>query len=114
MTTVIDSLDAINDKLGDWIVHTSPDPGDAAAVEQMRLIVDLHNQLDQILMKLRLADLQATNDSLAKIFAEQGARLGILSGKVAKTEKHIKMAENVISYAAQAVAAAAKLATLLC
>jgi hypothetical protein len=113
MTTVIDSLDAINDQLSDWIVHTSPDPNEPDSVEQMRLVIDLHNQLDQMLMSLRLADLQEANAALGKIIEVQGVRLKDLNGKMVKTSKNIKTAENVISYAAQAVAAAAKLTSLL-
>ena len=111
--SVIDSIDAINDKLTEWIVHTSPDPGDPAGVAQMKQVIDLHNQLDQLLMSLRLADLDSANAALGKVIAEQGARLQELSGKVTSTANTIKTAETVISYAAQAVAAAAKLVDVL-
>ena len=111
--TVIDSIDSINDKLSDWIVHTSPDPNNPASVEQMKQVVDLHSQLDQLLTRLTLADLQNAGAALTKILADQGGRLAALSAKMASTANDIKTAETVISYAAQAVAAAAKLASVL-
>jgi hypothetical protein len=103
--SVIDDIEAINEKLSDWIVNTTPDPSDAASVQDMKQVIDLHNQLDQLLTKLRLADLQSQNNALAAVIAKQGPQLSSLSTRIAAVANNIKTVESVISYAAQAIAA---------
>lgn len=111
--SAIDDFETINDKLSDWIIGTTANPDDAAGVQAMKQAINLHNQLDQLLTKLRLADIQAQNNALAAVVAKQGPLLKSLSAKMSAMAHDIKTVESVISYAAQAVAAAAQIASLV-
>jgi dsDNA-binding SOS-regulon protein len=111
--TAIDDVETINDKLRDWIINTTPSSGSVAEVDAMKQAVDLHNQLDQLLTRLQLADLQSQSNALAAVMAKQGALLSSLSKKISATANGIQTAEKVISYAAQTVAAAAQIVAVL-
>ena len=109
----IDDLENINERLADWIINTTPGPGNAQEAQEMQQAMNLHNQLDQLLAKLRLADLQDQGARLGAILGKQGAQLTSLSASITKTTNTIQAAASVISYAAQAVAAAAQVASFL-
>jgi dsDNA-binding SOS-regulon protein len=108
-----DDIQTINDKLSDWIINTTPSSGNLADAQAMKQVVDLHNQLDQLLTKLQLADLQTQSNALAAVIAKQGAQLSSLSAKISATAHGIQTVQTVISYAAQAVAAAAQILSVV-
>jgi hypothetical protein len=111
--STIDDLESINERLGDWIINTVPGPGNAQGMQDMQQAMSLHNQLDQLLARLQLADLQAQAAKLGAILNRQGTQLTSISAKINGTANTIQDAESVISYAAQAVAAAASIASFL-
>ncbi|MEI9936863.1 MAG: hypothetical protein WDO69_06545 [Pseudomonadota bacterium] len=102
--SAIDDVDAINDKLREWIITTSPPAGDSMAMAKMKQVVTLHNQLDQQLAKAQLIDLQQANTALLSILKKQGAQVAELKTQIEKVTDGIESAETVISVAAQAVA----------
>jgi len=102
--SAIDDVEAINDKLSEWIITTSPPAGDTAAIAKMKQVVTLHNQLDQQLAKAQLIDLRRTNAALAAILNKQGAQVAALKTQIGKVIDGIQSVETVISVAAQAVA----------
>jgi hypothetical protein len=108
----IDDLGAINDKLSDWIINTSPGT-DPAAAQAMKQIVGLHNQLDQLLTKLQLADLQQQNTALAAVVVKQGPIITSVKNQITTVTNDVKLVQSVVSFAAQAVAAAAQVATVV-
>jgi hypothetical protein len=111
--SVLDDIGAINDKLADWIINTTPGPGNAAAAQEMKQVVSLHIQLDQLLTQLQLADLQQQNAALVAVLAKQGAQLSSIRAQIAGTTNDIKVAQGVLSLAAQAVAAASQIVTIV-
>lgn len=111
--SVTDDITAINDKLSDWIISTSPDPGDNQGAQAMKQVVGLHNQLDQQLTQLQLADLQQQNAALAAVLAKQGALLASIRGQIAGVTNDIKLVQQILSFAAQAVAAAAAIMSVV-
>lgn len=102
--SAINDVEAINDKLREWIITTSPPAGDSAAMAKMNQVVTLHNQLDQQLARAQLIDLQQANAALVALLNKQGAQVSALSTQIAKVADGIQSAETVISVAAQAVA----------
>jgi hypothetical protein len=109
---LIDDLGAINDKLADWIINTSPG-NDATAIQSMKQIVGLHNQLDQQLTQLQLADLQKQNAALAAVLAKQGPIITSVKKGLTDVTNDVKFVQSVISFAAQAVAAAAQIVSVV-
>jgi hypothetical protein len=107
--SAIDDIQAIDDKLSDWIIHTSPSAGDATGLASMRQAISLHTQLDQQLTALQLGDLQAESAALAAVLASQGPVLTGLRTRITAVQSGITAAESVISFAAQAIAAAVKI-----
>ena len=101
---IVDDTVTINDKLSDWIINTSPPPGDAAAKAQMQQAVALHRQLDQLITRAQLLDLQAQGKARELLEARQGALLATLKDRITHTTNGIAQAEAIISIAAQAVA----------
>jgi hypothetical protein len=108
--SIIDDIGAINDKLADWIIHVTP--GDSGQADTMKQVIDLHNQLDQLLTKLQLADLQQQSVALAAVLAKQGPRLRALKEQITGTANDIKLVQSVLSFAAQAVAATAQVVSV--
>lgn len=102
--SAIDDVEAINDKLREWIITTSPAAGDITAMAKMNKVVTLHNQLDQQLAKAQLIGLEQANGALAALLNKQGAQISALNTQIAKVTDGIQSAETVISVAAQAVA----------
>src|SRR6478609_2215368 len=102
--SVIDDIDAINDRLKDWIINTTPAPDDVQGKEQMRRAVALHNQLDQLLTRAQLLDLQQQGKALAQLLAKQGAQVTALKNEIEAVADGIKTAQTVVSVAAQAIA----------
>lgn len=101
---IVDDTITINDRLSDWIINTSPPAGDAAAKAQMQQAVALHRQLDQLITRAQLIDLQAQGKALELIEAKQGTILAALKNRIIQTNNGIAQAEAIISVAAQAVA----------
>jgi hypothetical protein len=109
----LDDLVSINGKLADWIINTSPPANDAAAAQAMKQVVGLHIQLDQLVTKLQLADLQQQNAALAAVLAKQGPIISGIGKQIATVTNDVKLVQSIISFAAQAVAAAAQIETIV-
>jgi hypothetical protein len=111
--SAIDDIDTINDHLADWIIHTVPAPGNVIQAQAMAQALSLHNQLDQRLTQIQLNGLKETNDALAAVLKKQGPVLQQLTAKAESTAKNISTVQDVIAYAAQAVAIAAQIVAVL-
>jgi|SRR5882724_4378360 len=110
--SIVDDTATINDKLSDWIINTSPPAGDAAAQAQMQQAVALHRQLDQLITRAQLIDLQEQGKALELLEAKQGALVATLKDRINRTTDGIAQAEAIISIAAQAVAIIVQVAAL--
>jgi hypothetical protein len=79
----------------------------------MKQVVGLHIQLDQLVTKLQLADLQQQNAALAAVLAKQGPIISGINKQIATVTNDVKFVQSIISFAAQAVAAAAQIETVV-
>lgn len=110
--SIVDDTVTINDKLSDWIINTSPPAGDAGALAQMQQAVALHRQLDQLITRAQLIDLQDQGKALELLEAKQGSLVATLKDRIIQTTNGIAQAEAIISVAAQAVASIVQVAAL--